>query len=504
MKRLFCVSEWIVAIVGFIIGLILIFFKCFYAFNPITDEYGMNIIHVLIGVVIYYTLFRMINIVNGKQESVKKGIVINIMITLMFEIVFLVFLFKDSIIYYSTEAGAVYNLAVQFLNGNYAAIAPIDSYLAIYPQQYGIILIMEIMMRILGTTNGLIFQLMNITLVILFTLAGYGITWEICPDINAISVYTLLQITFFPICFYTATVYGDLPATCLTVIAVYLLVRVFKGAKYQVVWRSLASLAIVFSCIFKKNALICLIGIVLVSLVILMKKFEVSKFLWLLLTIILAVMANPLIQKTYELRAGQESGEGIPMITYISMGMQDGLEAPGSWNGYHTDLFLRNNYNSDETSRQAMCDIKDRLLLFKEKPLYMFELYSKKTSFQWTDGSFDGTEWGLGSAFGEGKSPWIVNLMEGPAYRVFVHIGNWHQSMVYFLFVFSTFGMIKTLRKKRDLDYENMLLTVIVIGGFLFSLIWESSSRYVLMYYTMLLPLGAGTCAQFILRKVKI
>lgn len=328
-------------------------------------------------------------------------------------------------------------------------------------------------------------------------------SYKMVAQKSAVIAYGLLQITFFPFFFYVAVAYGDLPATCLTTIAVYLLMHVFEGKRFQIFWMISATFVLILDCMFKRNALICLIAVILVSLVMLFKKFDGKRMVWLLLTAFFAVMAVPFAQKTYEIRAGQESGKGIPMITYISLSMQQGLGGPGAWSGYHTDLFLQNDYDYEATFEQAKEDIRESLSAFAADPKYMLHFYTEKVAYQWTEGSFDGMSWGIGNGFAADKSPWQSSIVNGKAHEIFAVIANWHQSVVYSAFMLAMIVAFVDIRKKQALCFGKMVLITMVIGGFLFELIWESSSRYVMMYYAMMIPVAAEAISR-IYEKIRI
>lgn len=239
-----------------------------------------------------------------------------------------------------------------------------------------------------------------------------------------------------------------------------------------------------------------MIAVLLVSAVFLLKKFDVKKVLWLLLTLVLAFAAVPTIQKSYEARAGRESGRGIPMIACIAMSMQEGLGGPGAWNGYHADLYLRNDYDRDATSEQAKRDIQKSMEGFMSDPGYMLSFYTTKVAYQWTEGSYGGIASLTNTFRSESKSPWVRNIIEGPAHVYFIRIANWHQSVLYVAFLISMSLLLKDLRRKKEFGLGKMYLTVMVIGGFLSELIWESASRHVMMYCIMMFPMAAEAVSE--------
>lgn len=54
------------------------------------------------------------------------------------------------------------------------------------------------------------------------------------------------------------------------------------------------------------------------------------------------------------------------------------------------------------------------------------------------------------------------------------------------IFFGAIFGAIGSLIKKKRL--EDYLIPVVLVGGFLFSLLWEAKPRYVYPYFVILLP----------------
>ncbi len=492
MKRLVSIAEWVVAVFGTLIGAILLAEKVCYSFDEITEKYYFNLHHVVLGCLIYGAVFCLLFALLGKIRSDRRFIAANIAITLLFEMVFCLTLIIGSRIYWGADAGAVYDLAVRFGQGDYSAVAAQDSYLALWPYQYGIIFIYEMLMRCTGIINGKLIQLMNLALMTMGTLAGYGVLWRISPRRSSITAYSLLWMTFFPFFFQITLAYGDVPGICLVIVAVYFTLRVFdEGVRRGALHMFTASAAIILACIFKTNVRICLIAMLLVSAVMLLRRFDMKKVLWLLLTLFLAVSSVPIIQRCYEERAGRESGSGVPMVTYIAMSMQEGLGGPGSWNGYHADLYLRNNYDHEATVEQARRDIQKSMERFLNDPGYMLSFYTTKVAYQWTEGSYNGIRVLAATYQTESKSPWVRNIIEGPARKHFVRIANWHQCVLYVAFMISMLLLLRDLRQKKGFCPGKMYLTVMVIGGFLFELIWESASRYVMMYCVMMFPLAA-------------
>lgn len=491
MRKLVTAAQWVVAIFGTLIGAVLLAEKIFYSFDEVSETYNFNLHHVVLGCLIYTALFLLIRVLLGRIRSTKRYVAANIVITLLFELTFCLWLMIGSRIYWGSDPQAVYDLAVRFTQGDYSAVVPRDSYLALYPFQYGIISIYELLMRCTGILNGKLIQLMNIGVMMAGSLAGYGILWKITPRRSSVAVYSILWMTAFPLFFHAMVAYGDLPATGLVLVALYFLLRTLGDGERRGLHMILATAACILACIFKTNARVCMLAILLVSAVYFLKNFDWKKVLWLLLTLVLAFSAVPLIQKSYEIRAGQESGSGIPMIAWIAMSMQEGLGGPGAWNGYHGDLHIRNDYDREATAQQAKKDMQKSMERFMGDPGYMLSFYTTKIAYQWTEGSYGGMV-SLDNTFGsESRSPWVKSIMDGPSHGHFIRMANWHQSVLYIAFMTAMILILRDLRREKKFCWAKMYLVVMVIGGFLSELIWESASRHVMMYCVMMFPLAA-------------
>lgn len=70
---------------------------------------------------------------------------------------------------------------------------------------------------------------------------------------------------------------------------------------------------------------------------------------------------------------------------------------------------------------------------------------------------------------------------------------NKYQFLVYFYVGVLTVLLLPDKKKRYCLS--EYLLYIAIIGGFMFTVIWESGSRYVLPYFVYMLPLAAmGMC----------
>jgi hypothetical protein len=62
---------------------------------------------------------------------------------------------------------------------------------------------------------------------------------------------------------------------------------------------------------------------------------------------------------------------------------------------------------------------------------------------------------------------------------------------IYQLLIYGGVVLTLILMRKKWIKIENYVLLIGVYGGFLFSLIWEAKSRYILPYFIMMIPYAA-------------
>ena len=95
---------------------------------------------------------------------------------------------------------------------------------------------------------------------------------------------------------------------------------------------------------------------------------------------------------------------------------------------------------------------------------------------------------------------WINSLYYGKLHDIVWKFANYYQSVVYLAMLCFVAGSL--MRRGEYLTGSVGYIPLIaIVGGFLFSIIWESQSRYVLPYYMFMIlyaPIGIGKIAEAI------
>lgn len=177
------------------------------------------------------------------------------------------------------------------------------------------------------------------------------------------------------------------------------------------------------------------------------------------------------------------------------MGMQEGPLAPGWYNRYSLTLMERAELDPDTALVLNRQDIAQRLSEFAADPAYALSFYHRKMVSQWAETTFEAL---LVNRVMPSESPFpaLVNsLLSGGGSRALTLYMEGYTLTLYLGFAAGTALLaIGLLRRKAwawPCLYAPLALMVAVLGGFLYHLLFEAKSQYLMIYLPMMAPLGA-------------
>ncbi len=385
----------------------------------------------------------------------------------------------------------VYSAAMLFNEGDFRNLMP-GGYIEMYPQQLGYILYLQLMFRVFGTTSYALIQVINCLFIM-------GILWmmslvidEVVENRGIQLLASLLMALQLPLYFLHTWVYGDLPFLFFAMVFFWCFLKLAKGprtvqngAEEEKVrlrrWVFCIVLLIISACLmvlFRKNALIILIA---AFLLLLLEGIFQKKRLCLLLAVgVLAVplMTSHAVNKGYSLASGYGPLRGLPSTCWIAMGMIEGESKPGWFNNFGVPTYYENGCDYDATSARSVEMIQYKLNEFTANPMMAVSFYKRKISTQWNDPFYNTVDLiGSDSQQVSGISGWMekyIDFVQGflDEIQLLLYLG----------------GVFYVLLSRKSLLYR--LPEVILIGGFLFSILWEGNSRYVYPYVLMILPVA--------------
>ena len=480
-------AEWTVIIILLVISCFLTITSFLYHFEEHTssvlfDNIFTSLLAIAIFLALVLLLSRLLNPVYKLFSHIDKLLLV---ITLLWVCCFSYFFVIGAKTLPCSDAKSVYDIAVRMYNGDIGAVVPTGSYLSLWPFQTGLIFIFEKLMRIFHTTEPAMLQYWNIFYIVLAVLSGYGFIRTITNRLEAIISYLLLAGTFFPLFLYATEIYGDIPAVSLITFSGWMILAANQASKTfpKVIYWIFAMGASILSCTYRRNCLIYIIALLMVIFLNMIRKFNWRVLIPTILIAVLSVSSTTITQKYYEYYAKNECGSGVPAIAYIAMGMQEGVAAPGFWNGYHANLYMQTGYNYEETVEASKASIQTSMSAFTEDPLYMLTFYYKKLLCQWTEPTYASFT-SVDELYEENRSEFALDILYGKSHNYLVEYMNVHQSIVYALSLLAFIHLALIKKREKHLEMQHYILAITVIGGFLFSIIWEGGSRYPLPYFS--------------------
>ncbi len=406
----------------------------------------------------------------------------------------------------SADAASVYSIAQALAHGHTEVIHPTESYLSYYPQQIGLVGFYEIIIRIwellpISYSAHYILQCINVVMACMVVFFQYKITGLLSGNNDRAMVsYLFLAMLNAPLIVYTSFVYGEIPSFAFLSGGIYLLIRYFSeqslSARQRYLSLACSVTLLVLGVAVRKNTLIVVIAVALTALWEWLREHRRGLILYALLLMLLSLSVLPAIQRIYEHRADNVLSSGVPAMSYLAMGMQESSRGYGWYNGFNFNTYADSNLDTAVTVQESKQAIAASLSAFREDPAYAFRFYAGKFLSQWTDGSYFCRQATLQHS--DLRRECVESLYTGGLAGPFIHYCNLYQLVVY---AAALLCLLQISRRKDMLPYVGMIA---VLGGFLFHMIWEANSRYILPYFLLLLPYAAQGLTSKDVLKLKI
>ena len=375
-----------------------------------------------------------------------------------------------------------------FLKGNYECMEPKSphGYLQYNRHQVGLTAFYELFTRIFtgGKVQYQEIYGMNVLMIVGIFLGFHLITRQLTDKKEIVILELLLSFGLFQLMLYSTFAYGLIPGLFFAVFGIYHMLKLVKTKKWYdgCMMAMFCALAIVM----KSNYLIFLIAVGITLLVKSISERYPVYLLYLLLAAVGFTGINEGTQRVYENRSGIEFGDTIPNTAYLAMGMQEGAMAPGWFNGFNHVTYRINDYDEDVTDQISREYIRDRLQEFVENPLECVKFYYYKIVSQWNEVTYE-CFWISHNEENHTKelSPVIENLYTGRLHTASEAVMNLYQLLLFAGTLFCAWSL------RRDGDVSRVILLLCILGGFLFHILWEGKSQYLISYVPLMLPCTA-------------
>lgn len=402
---------------------------------------------------------------------------------------FFVLLFRCGV---ACDSAYLSDIAVQLMQDNYSAFAE-GEYLHHYAFQLGMVAFLELIYRIFGVENYLAFQLLNVGAIVSMIYVLNRITEELFEEEKVCRLEAVISFGMLPLYLFATFVYGDIIGIALGIGSIYCGIRYLKTEKIRYLF--IAGALFMPAVTIKSNVYVLMVAFVIA---ILLKMLQNKKW-WLIILLLGVILFSGVgmrgIETVYTRRAGIERmPDGTPKLAWIAMGLQETDEEDsgcGWYNGYNWKVYQDYGFDKEATTQACADNIRESLQRFLESPKEAVYFFYKKFVSQWNAPTFQAmitNEWY--SRYTGDKLPLADFLIYGKGREILYELMNF-----YHLFMFIT-GAVGCWLVIKNWRLERAYFALNIFGGFLFHMIWEAQSRYILGYYVMMLPLAAVGCKQ--------
>lgn len=385
-------------------------------------------------------------------------------------------------VYPTSDQYAVMEAGAKLLQGDFIDWKR-DGYIFQFPYQNGIVLLFALVQKIFGLYNYKAIQFMN--LIALYVLLHF--TEKICTIIfhgdEEKNILDILFILFLPISFSVVWVYGNLVGLCMAVLSLWGLISYIYYGKQKYVIIMVGTIAVAIA--FKSNYYVFLIAEIILIFINAIKESNWKRLFLIIGTLLFVIIANQLVYKVSGFITDEKIPKGVPAISFVAMGLQDDATKEAGWyNAYMIGIYMNHDYDEKETSKEAIESIKASIEKMKSNPKYMIDFWKRKILSQWNNPTFQ--EWDVFTDNCITDNKIILKIARSEEVeKVITEYLNLLQSVI----LFGAGCYFISERKKRD--FNQRIFGIIIIGGFLFQMMWEAKSLYCMYYFILFLPYAA-------------
>ncbi len=441
-----------------------------------------NLFGVFLGIVCVWFLFKGLSKIYDKYLSKTNPFVITLVFAVLGYLVSLVWIMCAQAVPQADQL-TVYNLANQINEGMSEKFGE-TSYPVFFPYQLGFISFLRVLIKLFGYGNYTPVYLVLALNVPMIVLAGSGIIKYILGRENSGKTrffFCVIMFLCLPVYIYTTFIYGDLPFAALSLLCIWCM---YAFMDRPAVWKAIlffVTCGLNYLC--KTNALIVFMamGIYLVISV-LDKKKRFSAILLLISMGLGIIIFNTVNNKLYS-GVMPEDEDSLPFIATVVMGMNDDYSKAGWCNFYHQNVFTANDCDAEITKIACKDDLRATLGYWVKNPVYTVDFFYRKINLQWNTPFYQALC--MNSTHIADDQPKLGEIIYN---NESVHLGlqKFMKAFQISAYGFVLVSLFVSRKKERNLDGYVPLIAV--FGCFLFSLIWESKTRYQMPAYVILMP----------------
>lgn len=194
--------------------------------------------------------------------------------------------------------------------------------------------------------------------------------------IKRTGLFTLFGFSLYFL-FFNVHFYGNIIGLTFGLIALYFTLKYLRNKKiYNII---ITGIAITLSILFKSNYSIFLCGIILTLVLELLKDKKIRTFASIIIILGTYIILNTGFNFYIEKITGEKISKGVPMISYMYMGIAEPLNLSSGW--YTADvvkIYENNNYDYESSSEESKELLKERINYLAQNPGYTIKYFGDK------------------------------------------------------------------------------------------------------------------------------
>lgn len=449
------------------------------------DNIPLNCIFTLIGLFILYIFYKLLPKINKK---------ILLVIALAFSLsIGLWWVNRIGFRPISDQSMVVY-CGEKFVENDLPTILDPGEYLNRNPHQLGCVVYIMTVFRLFESREPILLQSLNVIYATISGLALYLICKELFKE-DIVHKICLLLISFFSIywALFSTHVYGNLPGLMFGIISFLFTLKFLENHKiYNLI---ITAISISIAYLLKSNYEIFAVAIVAILGLHFIQTYAKQAIAGILLVLVCMFSFKTYVYKHVENGTGYSLSEGVPMVAYIYMGIAEPVTLTPGW--YTADverIYNDSGYNKEKASEIAKEKLVNRVKYLILNPNYTWNYFTNKLQTTWLNPTFQVFWCSTPSTLLDIDTAYNYRIMSDKLVQRIV-CGDIEQTMerimdVFQIITFISAGVALILSFKEG-NPKKTLLPITFLGGFIFHIIWETKSIYVIQYFYIMLPFAA-------------
>ena len=399
----------------------------------------------------------------------------------------------------------MYDTAVRMKDGNADLMG--DSYLQMYPQQISTASFYAVILKLFNTNNVKVLQYFN-AIANTFTILGlYLIAKKISNKENSLNIFAFIiyAFTFTELPLLSTFIYVDFISLQFSLFSIYYIMK-YSGEN-KIKYLVASALLMSMSYFLRMNMLIFIVAITiylilgLIQFIANISKEKITakrkilqstlKIGFIIIFVLVSIMPTNLYKAFMQNELGLDKEKAFPTIGFLDIGINRATRGYG----WYADIFGSGWKEGTLTKEIYKLDFQNKLAEFKD-PKNFIEFYKKKIASMWAECTFGSVWYNLSFNFGD------MSVNEGTATeeqileyenvdKEVLKFYNFNKTYEKILVLLIFSAVLIFILRNNNITNEQVLLILIFIGGFLFHILWEAKSRYIIPYVIILIPIAS-------------